>query len=252
MAGPSAALAHDLVEQGRASYEEASFVDAIDAFARAEAAADLTVDDLAEMYEVRALVHLAMGNEDAMRADLERLAAVAPQHELDRRVLPEVQRAFADVRANRGAPLRIRPEVSGDAAAVTIRAEVENDSAQLVREVRIIGRAGGGELASASDAPLTIVPDGALLVEYHVLAVGPGGAVLASAGSEAEPLRHRVASEEEEEEEAEDDGGGSALPWILVGAGVLVVAAVVILAVVLVGGGDSEGNTTVDPFVVRF
>jgi len=248
---PGPAAAHDLVDQGRTAFEEAEFVDAIDAFARAEAADDLTVEDLAELYEVRALVHLAMGNEDAMQADLERLAVVAPQHELDRRVLPEVRRAFAEARADRGAPIRMLADPSGDDTAVTISVEVENDSADLVREVRIFGRGGEGDYRVASDAPLTITPEGAQIVEYYALAIGPGGAVLADTGSEADPLRYRVEGGAAAVED-DEDGGGSALPWVLVGLGVLAVGAAVVIAILLTGGSDSEGNTEVDPFVVRF
>lgn len=249
---PSIARAHDLIDEGRTLYEEAEFVAAIDAFARAEAATDLTTADLGEMYEVRALVHLAMGNEQAMRADIGRLATVAPEFELDRRVPPEVRRAFAEARANRGAPLRMTAGPTGDAEGVTIAVTVENDTADLVREVRIFGRGASDGYETASDAPLTIDPDGSTMVDYYALALGPGGAILATSGSADEPLRFRVSGAGATEAVEAEDKGGSALPWVLVGVGVLAVAAGVIIAILVAGGNDDEGNTNVSPFVVRF
>ena len=64
----------------------------VDAFARAEAATDLTLDDLVQLFATRALVHLAMDNRGAMAADLARLLALAPDHELDPRTAPDARR----------------------------------------------------------------------------------------------------------------------------------------------------------------
>jgi hypothetical protein len=246
------AHAHPLVDEGRARYEEADFGAAIETFARAERADDLTLEDLATLYETRALVHLAMGNAEAMRADLTRLAAVAPDHSLDSRAPPEVLRAFVEARASAGPPIRLLASPSSSSLGVTIAVEVQNDGAGLVRAVRIRGRsAGASGWESAEDAPLTVVTGGEAIVEYWAVAIGPGGAPLASVGSEDAPLRYGAAGEDVEGGGA-SEGGGSALPWILIGAGVILVAVAVAVTIVLVGNQDAEPTTQVSPFVVGF
>lgn len=231
------ASAHPLVDEGRAAYEQAEFVAALEALARAEAADDLVVQDLVELYELRAVVHLAMRNAEAMSADLRRLVAIAPDHSIDARAPPEVRRAFEDARSAAGGALRLVVEARSRASGVTISAEARNDGENLVREIRIVGRARGGEWETVSDAPLLVAGDG--IVEYYVEAVGPGGAVLESRGTADDPLR--AAPEDATAPETDEDDGGGPSGWIFVGIGAGVLAAAgAAIALVFVLSPDAD------------
>jgi hypothetical protein len=177
------ARAHPIVEEGHRLYEEAEFVAALDALSRAEAADDLELDDLIVLFETRALVQSAMGHDDAMREDLQRLVAVAPDHTVGPEAHPDVRRALAEIRAEGHGELRVRASTEATEAGVTIRVEIENDWAHVVRELRTIGRVRGApSWERAIDAPLLVPASGAALVEYYAEAVGPGGVVLARSG----------------------------------------------------------------------
>lgn len=244
---PARAAAHELVDEGRRLYEEAEFVAALDVLGRAVAGSDLDLDDVVSVFETRALVHLAMGQPDAMREDLRRLAAIRPDHALPSVAPPDMVSAFAEIRAaSSGAP-RLAASTEAAALGVTITARVENDAVSLVREVRVSGRAvGSAAWERATGAPLFVpTPDGEV-VEYFAEAIGPGGAVIARTGDEHAPLRAAPAAVA-----AAPSGGMEAWPWIVGGVGVAVVAAVVVTVVVLTTGGGQSG-TDVAPFTVRF
>jgi len=95
---PAQVRAHPMLERAIASYEEANFEAALRTFDAAAHNADLSVDELLELFEMRALVHHALGDDGAMRADLQRLNAVRPSHELGRLAPPTVRQAFDEVR----------------------------------------------------------------------------------------------------------------------------------------------------------
>jgi len=101
---PATASAHPMLDRAVASYEEANFTSALRTFDAAARNADLSVEELLELFEMRALVHHALGDEPSMRADLRRLSAVRPSYELSRLAPPPVREAFEDLRAeNAGA-----------------------------------------------------------------------------------------------------------------------------------------------------
>jgi hypothetical protein len=242
-ASPARVLAHPLVDEGQRLYEEAEFVAALDALGRADHATDLEREDLERLFEIRALVHLAMGNTDAMRTDLQRLAALAPDHSLPRSAPPDVARAFAEIRGQSPGAVRVLATTEASPAGVTIAARAENDWASIVRTVRVSGRVQGApSWEHATDAPLLVATSGGV-VEYYAEAIGPGGVVVARTGSASEPLRAAGAGG--------GGGGGEAWPWVLVALGVAVVAGGVVVGVVL---GTESGTpvTQVEPFTVRF
>ena len=108
---PSGALAHPLLDRAVAAYEEADFEGALQTFHTAERNADLSVEELLQLFEMRALVHHALGDEAAMKSDLRRLVAVRGSYELSRLAPPSVRAAFENVRASgtgdNGVELRI-------------------------------------------------------------------------------------------------------------------------------------------------
>lgn len=104
---PGLARAHPMLDRAVASYEEANFETALRTFDAAARNADLSVEELLELFEMRALVHHALGDRAAMRADLLRLSAVRPGYQLSRLAPPPVRSAFEEVREEGGVELRI-------------------------------------------------------------------------------------------------------------------------------------------------
>jgi hypothetical protein len=100
-----------MLDRAVASYEEANFDAALQMFDTAARNADLSVEELLELFEMRALVHHALGDQAAMQADLRRLNAVRPSYELGRLAPPPVRDAFEEVRKNhagaKGVELRL-------------------------------------------------------------------------------------------------------------------------------------------------
>ena len=243
---PHGARAQSLVDEGRRLYEEADFVGALDALGRAEAGSDLTLADLEVLFEQRVLVQVALANEAGVRADLRRLLAVAPEHVLPRGAPPEVVRLFAQLRTESAGSVRVVVTTDAAADGVTITVRGENDWAGIIRSVRTSARTLGSETWDvATDAPLLVPTSAGERVEYFAEAIGPGGAVLARAGSPEAPLgassRGAPAA----------SGGEESWPIVLaVVAGVLVAGAVV---GVVVGVTQSPTvSTQLSPFGVRF
>ena len=101
------ARAHPLLDQAVAAYEEADFAAALRMFDDAAHNADLTVDELLQLFEMRALVHHAIGDDAAMRDDLYRLGAVRPTYRLGRLTPPSVRKAFHDMLEQGGGTLGV-------------------------------------------------------------------------------------------------------------------------------------------------
>lgn len=87
-----------MLDRAVAAYEAADFELALRTFDTASRNADLSVEELLELFEMRALVHHALGDEEAMRADLFRLVAVRGSYQLGRLAPPSVRAAFEEVR----------------------------------------------------------------------------------------------------------------------------------------------------------
>jgi hypothetical protein len=100
---PETAHAHPMLDRAVAAYEEADFERALRTFNTAERNADLSVEELLRLFEMRALVHHALGSDASMRDDLRRLVAVRGSYQLSRLAPPSVRSAFDEVReANTG------------------------------------------------------------------------------------------------------------------------------------------------------
>jgi hypothetical protein len=96
---PSTARAHPMLDRAVAAYEEADFEEALRTFDMAARNADLSVEELLQLFEMRALVHHALGDEASMRADLRRLVAVRGSYQLSRLAPPSVRAVFEEIRA---------------------------------------------------------------------------------------------------------------------------------------------------------
>jgi hypothetical protein len=111
---PGTARAHPMLDRGIAAYEQADFEQALLTFDAAARNADLSLEELLQLFEMRALVHHALGNEASVREDLRRIVAVRGSYQLSRLAPPSVQAVFDEVRAANGAmqsvELRIEEE----------------------------------------------------------------------------------------------------------------------------------------------
>jgi hypothetical protein len=247
-----AALAHPDVDEGKELMMAAEFERALEAFARAEEADDLTRDDLVQLLGARCLAYLAMDDSGALRQDLRRLASLAPDHRWGREAPPELGEAFAQTLEVVDGVLGVTSDSEGVPGGVSVSAEAVNDHGGLVRELRIFTRVGGGSWHRTSGGTQA-APAGQRL-EYYVEAIGPGGAVLATEGSRDEPLESgpALAGGSLVRADDDDDGGGvSPWVWIGIGAGVLVAAGVV-LAILLVGNAEPSGTQPESPLVIGF
>ena len=256
------ASGHPLVDAGRARLDEADFRGAIDALRQAEAATDLSLADLEEMLEVRALVLLGLGDAAAMEHDLLALATIAPSHRFTREAPPEVHEAFDRIGSAEPGRVAIEVELAPHQDVVVLQGRVLGDPAGLVRELRLYGRTGAGTWRSASNGSLRLPASPGVVVEYRGEAIGPGGAVLARAGSPSSPLVERmaVASGQRSARAARGEGarprarrhaqGSSPWPWIGAGAAAVVVAAVV--TALAVSSSGAGGTRPTSPSVQGF
>lgn len=236
-----ATVARAQLEEAQTQYEEASFEAALEALERAWQGDDLDQDDLIAVLRLRALVHLGLGDLDAVREDVRLLLSLQPDLQLDESLPPEVHAAAEDLRAEVGQGIRVRSIVEPTDTGVWIDAEVEGAPAELLRGVRVSGRAGEEAWRSTQEPPLEVTVPGGGTVTYHAEALGPGGAVIAREGSAENPLLWSATGEASTPEEA-DGGSSGAWLWAGVGAGAAAVVGAVV-AIVLLGGSSENDHT---------
>ncbi|MBI2893412.1 MAG: hypothetical protein HYY06_07655 [Deltaproteobacteria bacterium] len=189
---PIPASANPLVDDGLRRLEEADFEGAERAFAAAESASDLTLADLVDLLEARALLHLGLHQPEALDRDLARLASIDPTHVFAPGRPPDLAMAFAAVRSRVTERLHVEADARATATGVSIDVRVVGDIDGLGRQVRIAARTGGGPWQVGAGPGLSVAAAPGTSVEYWAAAIGPGGAELASRGSAAQPLRVTV------------------------------------------------------------
>lgn len=243
------ALAHPRVEEGRQRLDEADFEGAMQAFSQAEREGGMTAADVARLLEGRAMVHLALGQRDGMDTALRRLASLDPDHEFAPGVRPEIRARFEALGDAERLALDVDAE-PGDGGLV-VRAEIRHDPAGLVEEVAVGGRtASAGEQSGAGGEVLLRALSGET-VEYWVRALGPGGAIVAEAGTPDTPLSARMPGDASLEVAGPGDGDGDRPPWLIIGAaagGALVVAVVIAILVASSGGSSDRTQPTAPVF----
>ena len=229
-AGPSA------VDRGWQLMLEADFDGALSAFDEAEHGT-LSRAELVRTLEGRAHALFALGREDALRAALVRLAATAPEHRLAPETPPELRERFEQ---HAGASrLELHVTMEEQPGEARLEASATGDPGGLVRHLLVAARVGDGEWVEAEDEPLTVPTDPASALAWYGLAIGPGGAIVASDGTrEAPHLRAGATS----------DGGDVPWLWIGVGGGIAVVLGIVItVAVVATLPADTQPGAPVFP-----
>lgn len=186
---PGRASAHPLIDQARDAYDSARHARALELLDRAEDGNDLSREDLVELLTLRAMAHRGRRQMDLAEVDLFRLASLDPEHRFGRRVHPALRRLFATVLDRIPGPIHLEVGAEREGEVVTVRASINDDVAALAQGFRIHARSVGGpwQTSPHAELALSVMPDEA--AEYFVEALGPGGAVIASEGTEAVPLR---------------------------------------------------------------
>lgn len=229
---PSTAMAHPLVDEGRRLFEEAELERARDVLTQAEADTGLTRAELAQLYETRALSHAALGDEEAAAADLRRLAIIAPQHELSPATPPELRAVF-DASVAEGPPaFEVQATATLEGERVVIRGSLTPHA--LLRGVRLGARSAGEADFAVVDRAELVLEAATSPVTFYAQGLGPGGVVLAEAGSPEAPRSLAFTADEE------DEGGDDTLLFVGLGAagGAVLTAIVIGVAVAAASGPD--------------
>lgn len=253
LAGAAPALAQ--VDEGRDALANAEFRRAVRAFDAAERG-PLDRAQYVALLEGRALASWASGDVDRARADLTTLAAFDPEHAFPREAPPDLTELFAELVWAREAPIAASALFTpgGDALTVT----VQNDDLGLVSRVRAHVRSDGDWSIVEGEPPTATVPiaPDARRADAWVELIGPGGAVLATAGSEATPIvweRVRAGASAEPSGGAANAPGDDSVLFIGLGVGgALVVVAIVIAIAIAVSSGGTGGTQPGAPVVVGF
>lgn len=241
---PAALWAHPLVDEGRRRFEMADFRGALEALDEAEAATDLDRADVIELLELRALVHHALDDGAGVERSLRALGALDPEHRFGREVPPHVVELFGSLERR---PLRVDASWQGIAGGVAVTVAVEGAPPGLARHVVVRGRpAGGLEWSEAEDEDLGLAVEAGETVEWHAWVVGPGGATIATQGSEDAPERFVVpAGLGLDERPPESSGAPEPMsPWIWVGVAAGA-AALVALVVTVAFVATAEPDTII-------
>jgi len=249
LALPATAVAHPLIDRARERFEQAEFDEALELFAQAEEADDLSREDLIQLYLKRALVYHALDRDEDLELDLFRLATIEPDMEFTRRIPPRVRSAFAEAAGEVDAPIRIAVDSSREDGWVRLEPRLENDQAALVREIRLGARV-TGEWLTAVNESLEMEAGPEERVDYWAEAVGPGGAVIATQGSRSEPRILGPAGAVAEGGtgtgtgtdggEGSGSGTGGGVPWWPFAVGGAAAAAGAVVLVVLLSGGNDN------------
>ena len=247
LAASGVALAQSDVDEARRLYEEAEFAAASAALDRAEASDSLSREELLRALELRLYLHLATGGQAHMRIDLVRLLSVDPGYQAGDETPPEAAEMLTLLRSELGPALAVFASASLVGSEVHVEASVENDPAELTRDVRVRTRVGSAEATLASRSASVPIVSGDS-VAYWAEAIGPGGAVLARHGEASSPLLFPP-----DGETSVVEGGDDATGWIIFGvvAGLLVAGGAVTLGVFLgtANSGPSENTQPSLPMI---
>lgn len=181
---PPRAAARASLERARAALDRARFIEAVRAYDEAAAGEGLSRADVVELLRGRALARHASRDVAGAERDLVGLLSLVPDADLGDLAPPAMQRTFARLRGEVSAPLSLVAEATPIPDGFSLSARVVEDVASIVREVRVSwAREGVWEVSTERT---TRVPAGERLL-WTAEAIGPGGAVLARAGTRQAP-----------------------------------------------------------------
>ncbi len=237
---PTLAFAQDDLSVAQRHYERAEFDRAVGAFDRAEQSEHLTHEELEAILRGRGLAHHAAGDVGAAEEDLSRLLSIAPSASLDETTPPAVRRLLERLREE-VVPIAVEGVVMPSTTGYVVSLRVTGDVGALQRGARIHYASDAGP--EQIDAPRAEVLTDEATLRYWLEVLGPGGAVIASAGSETDPLTYAretalaAASESSVMPAPSDDTG--LIVGVTIGVAVAVAAVAVVLAIVLAPPPDT-------------
>jgi len=255
---PAAVRADDSLDTALAALDEGDFDAAATAFDAALAGDDLSRPELLALLEARAALHFALHEESALDVDLGWLAALDPGHSFGDNRPPDLARRFVEIEQSHPGALQVTATALPSDAEVRVAARMEHVPEGMDARLRVCLRIEGAAWRCV-DGAVASSPGSASGVYYYAEAFGPGGAIVASAGSASTPLH--LASPGGSVDVAPDAavdatgaadansstdaaGGGHGLAIGLgIGGGVLAVALAVVLALTLGGDGGIHVRT---------
>lgn len=207
------------LDRAIAHAEDADFASALASFEEAESASEIPRAELARLFSHRATVHFALGEVPAMESDLARLLAIMPDAELPASAPPPVREALDRLRGGI-APPSLEVDARPIEGGIEVRARVREGGADLVRGLRAHARiAPDGAWQHGEGGAVAIEAPALARVEWFAHALGPGGVIVASEGSEDHPRAIVVPVPIAAEAPASDD----AVWWAIGGSGAAVV-----------------------------
>jgi hypothetical protein len=246
LAPAPAAAQGSSIARARQQMERAEFDAAVATLDTAETSSSgLSRAEVVDLYATRAAAHLALGHTAEMERDLDRLAALDPTYTFDEAARPELAEGIAE---RRGAPLSIDVEISDEPGGARVRAAVHRDPGDLVRSIHLRARPAGATAWIEASGETLVVP-GADEVEVWADAIGPGGATLASAGSEDAPIRGRGEVPLADPATSGGEAATGGPDWLGIGLGIGggVLAAIVVVIVVSVAASSPSNVTQPGP-----
>jgi hypothetical protein len=231
---PTAVAAHPLIDEANAKIERAQFDEALVVLKRAETTGSLSRAEVLRLFELKALVHLALGARAEAEQSLRLIATLAPDYRFSRHTSPDLVLAFDVARRHAPAPPRLVVEQEPRRHAVALRARLDNDPLSLVRRVQLRVRLNGGPwrvLAGAS-AVIDVSPGDRL--DFNAQAHGKSGILLET------PIRQYATRPASKEPPA----GGVSPWWYAGGAAILAVGAIVAGGFLLSNGGSDRTQPT--------
>lgn len=147
----------------------------------------LSRDDVIQWLVYRALVAHVSGDAEELDASVLQLATLGENDPLGRRAPPPVRTAYENALQRVSDALSVDASASVQAGGVSVEARLRNDMGALIESIRVRARAPGGEWLSNDGEPRVFVPTTGSTVELIVEAIGPGGSVMASQGTDEQP-----------------------------------------------------------------
>lgn len=234
--------ASSLLHGAQTAYDEADFDGALRALESTSSANGLSDADLTPYLELRALVHLGLGDREGAASDLRALLSARGDYTPAETAPPAFRRLFAQVARDSVAPIEVELTATAETGVLHAHVAVRGDAQNLAREIRVYSRSEGQRRYQTHVGASVDIRSTAPGIDAYAELIGPGGAVLVRAGSAELPQHFVVPQPVADEVVVPPEGGGddTVLIVALIIGGVALVAGGVVVAVVVAGQSPSE------------